>query len=266
MPIITVRSPRTMPGRSVAFSPQYAYKLFKTNSYIRLLPDCYSAIEFQEFCVLKRLYSGPSRPRRGIAQRRSGDHPDSSRARSTGIVFVRTDLDRFPIPASWRHVARVSYATSLMRQGVLISTTEHLFSVFYSMGIDKPTWKSTTWRCPSWTAAGSLRRDDPPRRRQDLPAQAPLPAHPAPGDRGRQGQAHLDSAGGQFPLSCDVFFGHPLVGRQTLEMEVTPERYAAEIAPARTFGFAYELDQMRNMGLIRGASLENAVCFDRERA
>ena len=55
---------------------------------------------------------------------------------STGIVFVRTDLDNFQIPASWRHVARVSYATSLMRQGVLISTTEHLLSVFYSMGID----------------------------------------------------------------------------------------------------------------------------------
>src|SRR5512142_2125854 len=55
---------------------------------------------------------------------------------STGVVFLRTDLDRFPIPASWRHVARVSYATSLMRQGVLISTTEHLLSVFYSMGID----------------------------------------------------------------------------------------------------------------------------------
>src|SRR6185436_21124760 len=54
----------------------------------------------------------------------------------TGIVFLRTDLDRFPIPASWRYVARVSYATSLMRQGVLISTTEHLLSVFYSMGID----------------------------------------------------------------------------------------------------------------------------------
>ena len=55
---------------------------------------------------------------------------------STGIVFLRTDLDNFAIPASWRNVARVSYATSLMRQGVLISTTEHLLSVFYSMGID----------------------------------------------------------------------------------------------------------------------------------
>src|SRR5271154_2824972 len=55
---------------------------------------------------------------------------------STGIVFLRTDLDNFSVPASWRYVARVSYATSLMRQGVLISTTEHLLSVFYSMGVD----------------------------------------------------------------------------------------------------------------------------------
>jgi len=55
---------------------------------------------------------------------------------STASSFLRSDLDNFPIPASWRHVARVSYATSLMRQGVLISTTEHLLSVFYSMGID----------------------------------------------------------------------------------------------------------------------------------
>src|ERR1700741_1905751 len=55
---------------------------------------------------------------------------------STGIVFVRSDLDGFQIPASWRHVQKVSYATSLMRQGVLISTTEHLLSVFYSMSVD----------------------------------------------------------------------------------------------------------------------------------
>ena len=58
--------------------------------------------------------------------------------------------------------------------------------------------------------------------------------------------------------ACEV-----LIAYEELELELTPERYATDIAPARTFGFSYELDQMRNMGLIRGASLENAVCFDR---
>jgi UDP-3-O-[3-hydroxymyristoyl] N-acetylglucosamine deacetylase len=46
-----------------------------------------------------------------------------------------------------------------------------------------------------------------------------------------------------------------------MEMEVTPERYAREIAPARTFGFEQDLDAMRQMGLIRGASMDNAICF-----
>src|SRR5215468_7421991 len=54
----------------------------------------------------------------------------------TGIVFRRTDLDNFPVEASGRNVARVSYATSLMKQGVLLSTTEHLLAAIYSTQID----------------------------------------------------------------------------------------------------------------------------------
>ena len=54
----------------------------------------------------------------------------------SGIVFRRTDLENFEIPATGRNVAKVSYATSLMRQGVLISTTEHLLSALIGMGVD----------------------------------------------------------------------------------------------------------------------------------
>ena len=54
----------------------------------------------------------------------------------TGIVFRRTDLDGFEIEAISRNVARVSYATSLMKKGVLISTTEHVLSAFIGIGID----------------------------------------------------------------------------------------------------------------------------------
>jgi UDP-3-O-[3-hydroxymyristoyl] N-acetylglucosamine deacetylase len=55
---------------------------------------------------------------------------------NTGIVFKRTDLDNFAIPAQVRNVARVSYATSLMRKGVLISTTEHLLSALAASQLD----------------------------------------------------------------------------------------------------------------------------------
>src|SRR3984885_1930081 len=54
----------------------------------------------------------------------------------TGIVFRRSDLDFFRIEAHGHNVARVSYATSLMKQGVLLSTTEHLLAAIYSCGID----------------------------------------------------------------------------------------------------------------------------------
>src|ERR1700742_2223722 len=54
----------------------------------------------------------------------------------SGIVFRRVDLDNFEIPANGRNVAKVSYATSLMRQGVLISTTEHLLFALIGLGVD----------------------------------------------------------------------------------------------------------------------------------
>ena len=184
---------------------------------------------------------------------------------STGIVFLRTDLDNFPIPASWRHVARVSYATSLMRQGVLLSTTEHLLSVFYSMGIDNAYVEIDNLEVPILDGSGQpfvelIERAgirEYRRKRRYLRIRRPVSVE----DRGKRISILPAES---FRLTCEIDFPHPLVGRQSLELEVTPERYAAEIAPARTFGFEYELDQMRNMGLIRGASLENAVCFTRE--
>jgi UDP-3-O-[3-hydroxymyristoyl] N-acetylglucosamine deacetylase len=184
---------------------------------------------------------------------------------STGIVFVRTDLDGFTIPASWRYVQKVSYATSLMRQGVLISTTEHLLSVFYSMSVDNAYVEIDNLEVPIIDGSGrpfvELIRaagiKEYRKRRRFLRIRRPVTV-----ESGSKRISILPSD--KFLLKCDVFYDHPLVGRQGIEMEVTPERYAAELAPARTFGFEYELDQMRNMGLIRGASLDNAVCFDRK--
>jgi len=183
---------------------------------------------------------------------------------STGIVFLRTDLDNFAVPASWRNVARVSYATSLMRQGVLISTTEHLLSVFYSMGIDNAFVEIDNLEVPILDGSGmpfvnlieSAGIRHYRRKRRYLRIRRPVSVE----DRGKRISILPDES---FRLTCEICFDHPMVGRQAVEMEVTPERYAAEIAPARTFGFEYELDQMRNMGLIRGATLDNAVCFDR---
>src|SRR5579862_1655110 len=165
---------------------------------------------------------------------------------STGVVFLRTDLDNFPIAASWRHVARVSYATSLMRGSVLISTTEHLLSVFYSMGIDNVYVEIDNLEVPILDGSGlpfvglieraGIRRYR--RKRRYLRIRRPISVE----DKGKR-ISILPSD--NFRLTCDTDYPAP-VGKQSLELEVTPERYASEIAFARTFGWQSDLDQMRN--------------------
>ena len=139
---------------------------------------------------------------------------------STGIVFVRTDLDNFQIPASWRHVARVSYATSLMRQGVLISTTEHLLSVLYSMGIDNAYVEIDNLEVPILDGSGlpfvrlieqagvrQLRR-----KRRYLSIRRPVSVE----DKHKRISILPDDT---FRLTCDTDYPEP-VGRQSLELEV----------------------------------------------
>jgi UDP-3-O-[3-hydroxymyristoyl] N-acetylglucosamine deacetylase len=179
----------------------------------------------------------------------------------TGIVFRRTDLEFFAIPASWKNVARVSYATSLMRQGVLIQTTEHLLSTLYSFAIDNAYIEIDNLEVPILDGSGkpfvdllrSVGVRQLRRRRKYLRIRRPVTV-----EDGRKRISILpDNA---FRLTCEIDFPEP-IGKQSLEMEVTPERYASELSPARTFGFESELDQLREMGLIRGASLDSAVCF-----
>ena len=183
---------------------------------------------------------------------------------STGIVFVRTDLDRFSIPASWRYVQKVSYATSLMRQGVLISTTEHLLSVFYSMGIDNAFVEIDNLEVPILDGSGQpfvelIRRPASSqfrRRKRYLRIRRPVSV-----EGGGKRITILPSD--RFLLTCDVSFRPSPGGTASARHGSDAGALCGQIAPARTFGFEYELDQMRNMGLIRGASLDNAVCFDR---
>ena len=177
-----------------------------------------------------------------------------------GIVFRRTDLDDFEIEASWKHVARVSYATSLMKKGVLISTTEHLLSALVGCGVDNAIIEINSLELPILDGSGTpfvemieragLRRQRA--RRSFLRVLRPAEVR----ENGKRiGIYPADT----YRVTCIIDFPHPLIGRQSFDLELTPENYAREIAPARTFGFLREVEALRNMGLIRGGSLENAL-------
>ena len=178
----------------------------------------------------------------------------------TGIVFRRTDLENFEIEAHGRNVARVSYATSLMKQGVLLSTTEHLLAALYASGIDNVYVELDTIEVPildgsaepfmellDKAAVKKLRR-----KRRHLKILKPLEV--AEGDR----KIGIYPAG-EFRVRCFVDYAHALVGQQEIELLVNRETFRHVLAQARTFCFERDIEPLRAMGLIRGGSLENAI-------
>ncbi len=183
----------------------------------------------------------------------------------TGIVFRRVDLDNFEIEAHVRNVARVSYATSLMKNGVLISTTEHLLAALYSCGVDNVYVEIDALELPILDGSAQpfiemlqhagIRRLR--RRRRYLKVLKPLEF--SDGDR-RIGIYPSD----EFHVRCFIDYSHALIGRQNVDLTINRETFSQELANARTFGFVHEEAQLRAMGLIRGVSYDNVVVLDRE--
>jgi UDP-3-O-[3-hydroxymyristoyl] N-acetylglucosamine deacetylase len=186
-------------------------------------------------------------------------------AANQGIVFRRTDLDGFEISASWKHIARVSYATSLMKQGVLISTTEHLLAGLYAMGVDNAVVEINSLELPILDGSSApfinLVKQAGVRRQRARQSYLRL-LRPVEVTDGSKRIAVFPHDG--FRVTSSIDFPHPMIGRQTLEFDLTPEVFEREIASARTFGFLDEIPQMKDMGLIRGGSLANALVFTRD--
>jgi UDP-3-O-[3-hydroxymyristoyl] N-acetylglucosamine deacetylase len=182
---------------------------------------------------------------------------------NTGIVFRRTDLKNFEIEATRAHVARVSYATTLMKKGVMISTVEHLLSTLYGLGIDNLYIDLNSMEVPIMDGSGRIFMEEIEKagiREQDalreyLVIQEPIEV------------CHEDKVAGVYPAAVPkatyiINFEHSAIGRQQIDLELTPESYRSSIGPARTFGFVSDVEYLRSCGLIRGGSLENAVVLD----
>jgi UDP-3-O-[3-hydroxymyristoyl] N-acetylglucosamine deacetylase len=184
---------------------------------------------------------------------------------NTGIVFRRTDLDNFEIEAHGRNVARVSYATSLMKNGVLLSTTEHLLAAVYSCGIDNVYVDIDALELPILDGSAQPFMDMLDRagvrqlRRQRRYLKILKPLEISEGDR-RIGIYPAD----EFRVRCFIDFPHPLIRQQEVELEVNRETFRRELARARTFCFTGDIEKLRGMGLIRGGSLENAIVLTPE--
>ena len=183
----------------------------------------------------------------------------------TGIIFRRTDLDGFEVEAVSRNVARVSYATSLMKKGVLISTTEHVLSAFIGMGIDNAIVELDNLELPILDGSAKpfvemirkvgIRKQRRPRKYLRIRRELEV----------REGNKFIAVyPADSYSVSYSINFPHPLIGKETFQVELTNGSYLKQIAAARTFGSREDEKAMRNMGLIRGASRENCIVLTRD--
>ncbi|HEX5412716.1 MAG TPA: UDP-3-O-acyl-N-acetylglucosamine deacetylase [Terriglobia bacterium] len=178
----------------------------------------------------------------------------------TGIVFKRVDLEGFTITATARNVARVSYATSLMRKGVLISTTEHLLSALAACSIDNAIVEIDNLEVPIMDGSAlpflKLIREAGARQQRATKGWAKI-VKPVELVDGQKRIAIYPSE--EFKITYRISFNHPLIGEQERAFTMSQAAYERGIAPARTFGFIDEVEMLRQSGLVRGGSLDNAV-------
>ncbi len=183
----------------------------------------------------------------------------------SGIVFRRTDLDGFEVPANGRNVARVSYATSLMRGSVLISTTEHLLSALVGYGVDNVIVELDNLELPildgsalPYVEAFAAVGLKPQRRRREY-------LRILKAVEVREGTKFIGVyPGNGYGIDYTIDFPRP-IGYETFSTDLEAAGdYARLIAPARTFGFREDEAKLRDMGLIRGASPDCAIILTAE--
>lgn len=181
-----------------------------------------------------------------------------------GVVFRRVDLPGAPaIPATVASVSEVDHATTLAVGAVRVRTVEHLLAALAGLEVSSCVVEVDSDELPIFDGSAtrwvSLLRHagTQPLARSRSALRLLEPVHVASGASSIS--AYPADA---LRITCSIDFPHPVIGAQELDVEVTPETFADELAAARTFGFLADVEQLRRAGLVRGGSLENAIVLD----
>jgi UDP-3-O-[3-hydroxymyristoyl] N-acetylglucosamine deacetylase len=180
--------------------------------------------------------------------------------RNTGIVFVRSDKGYREIEAGVNSVADTMFATNLSYDGVRVGTVEHILSALAGLKIDNAYIEldgpevpimdgSAIYFVHKFLEAGIARQAE---KVSYLRIIKPVIL--------REGPCQIAVVPNDgLKISCSVNYNHPLFMEQTMNIELTSERFIREIAPARTFGFLRDVKMLRTRGLAKGGSLKNAI-------
>jgi UDP-3-O-[3-hydroxymyristoyl] N-acetylglucosamine deacetylase len=177
-----------------------------------------------------------------------------------GIRFRRLDVAGPEIPATVGHVAGMHYATGLAHDSASVDTVEHLLAALSSQGIDNALVELNHPEVPIMDGSAApfvYLIQEAGTRRLSTTRKFLRVIRPVSLEQGEKRIALYPSEA--FKVSYSISFDHPSLRHQSRTMTITPELFAQEIAPARTFGFLKEVEMLRQRGLALGGSLDNAV-------
>jgi len=185
----------------------------------------------------------------------------------TGIVFVRTDLGNLEIPAIQSSTTSLDYATTVGKDDVAIGTVEHLLSAVYASGLtdlviaidgpEVPIIDGSAMPFVNLIDAGRVKELD--EKVEALVVRDVIEVRD--GDK----FVRIEPGTDRLEVSYAIDFNHPVIGRQSIEFALDADSFAREIAPARTYGFLRDVEQLRAAGLARGGSVENCIVLDDEK-
>jgi UDP-3-O-[3-hydroxymyristoyl] N-acetylglucosamine deacetylase len=182
-----------------------------------------------------------------------------------GRYFVRTDVESgsVVIPAHIDALHQTLLSTELMTGGVAVRTVEHLLAALAGLGIDNARIEVNSPEIPlldgsaqDWVAAilmaGWVTQ---PTLRERFVLESPVTV--------QKNDAFVTAIpADQLRLTYGIDFSNVAIGQQWHSIVST--EFVTEVAPARTFGFAEEVEKLRAGGLIKGGSLENALVCSKE--
>jgi UDP-3-O-[3-hydroxymyristoyl] N-acetylglucosamine deacetylase len=190
-------------------------------------------------------------------------------APETGIVFRRVDVDEpVDICACPEHVADTRLSTTLQRDGIRISTIEHLMSAFAGLGIDNAYVELTAAEVPIMDGSAgpfvfliqSAGINEQPAAKQFIRIKKRVRLED--GDK----WAALEPFEG-FKVTFAIEFDHPLFSTvpQVACMDFSTTSFVKEVSRARTFGFMRDIESLRQAGLAQGGGFDNAIVLDNYR-
>ena len=185
-------------------------------------------------------------------------------APDTGIMFKRTDRPGATlIPGDVFHVVDTNFSTTLGKNGITVSTVEHLMSAMAALGLDNclvevdapevPVMDGSSAPFVFLIRGAGLVNQKQPRRYYAVKRKVSV---------SNNGKSVSAAPSDHLSIDFTIKFDHPAIRKQNLHFDFSEKAYDKEISRARTFGFLEDVHYLQENNLALGGSLDNAVVMD----